>query len=220
MSEDDNDDVFYKACLEKIHRCEYEVIATKVRTGGGIVEVRKALPRFLSMIRNTGPVESTYFLISVDNDRRPQHPDHPQRCDFNQLSKDERNDSCRYCEIEGKIQDKLGKERSIWPIPGAIVIPAEMLESWLLLICDSEKYGTEAKLPVFSDKNKASAIKYYGGKNKVPDQLKDLVDSERQTLGQSKQEFYRHCASILDPDALAQVSLSFAQFLSQVISWN
>ncbi|MGD1861828.1 MAG: hypothetical protein ACFB0E_17885 [Leptolyngbyaceae cyanobacterium] len=195
-------------------------MATRIRKGGGIGAVRQALTPFLNAIKYSGSVESTYFLISVDNDRRPLHPEHLQRDDFKQLSKKEQTDPCRRCEIEGKIQAKLGKDQSTWPISGAIAIPVEMLESWLLLICDPAKYGTEAKLPVFSDKNKASATKYYGSKKKVPDQLKDLVDSERQTLGQSKQEFYRHCASILDPDALAQVSLSFAQFLSQVISWN
>lgn len=220
LSEDDNDDVFYKACLEKIHNREYEILPTRIRKNGGINAVRQALSPFLSIIKNTGPVESTFFLISVDNDRRMLHPDHAKRDDFNQLSKKEQSDPCRYCEIEGRIHAKLGSNREGWPIPGAIVIPVEMLESWLLLICSCDKYGNEAKLPIFPDKAKQSAQNYYGGKKKVPDQLKDLVESERTALGQSKQAFYQHCASQLEPDTLATVSPSFAQFLSQVQNWN
>lgn len=220
LSEDDNDDLFYQACLEKITNCNYEIVPTRLRKGGGIGAVRQALSLFMAGIKNTGPVEATFFLISVDNDRRCLHPDHSQRENFNQLSKREQTDPCRYCEIEGRIQEKLGQDRDQWPIPGAIVIPVEMLESWLLLICNSEKYGSEAKLPIFSEKTKPSAETYYGGKNKVPDQLKDLVDAERNALEQSKQEFYQHCASMLEPDSLASISPSFAQFLDQIQGWS
>lgn len=60
LSEDDNDDVFYKACLEKIHNCEYEIIPTRIRKGGGISAVRQALTPFLSAIKNTGPVPGLF----------------------------------------------------------------------------------------------------------------------------------------------------------------
>jgi hypothetical protein len=219
LSEDDNDDVFYKACLEKIHNCEYEIIPTRIRKGGGISAVRQALTPFLSAIKNTGPVESMFFLVSVDNDRRSLHPEHLKRDDFHKLSKKEQSNPCRHCEIEQRIYSNLGSQPEEWPIPGAIAVPVEMLESWLLLICDQTKYGTETKLPVFSNKEKASAIKYYGGKNKVPNQLKDLVELERQSLGHSKREFYQHCASVLEPTDLARKSSSFAQFLNQVNHW-
>lgn len=220
LSEDDNDDFFYKACLEKITNRDYEILSTRLRKGGGIAAVRQALSLFLIGIQNTGPVEATFFLISVDNDRRCLHPDHAQRADFNQLSKKEQTDPCRYCELEERVQEKFGQDREKWPIPGAIVVPVEMLESWLLLIYNSEKYLSEAKLPIFSEKSKPSAIKYYGGLNKVPDQLKDLVKAERQSLGHSKQEVYQYCASMLKPDALASISPSFSQFLMQIQGWK
>lgn len=221
LSEDDNDDFFYKTCLEKITNCNYEVLPRRLRPGaGGIGEVRQALSPFLADIKRTGTLETTFFLISVDNDRRRTHPNHTQRDDFNKLSKKEQSDPCRFCEIESRIQEKLGQDRKEWPIPGAIVVPVEMLESWLLLICNREKYGSEATLPIFSEKSKSSASKYYGGPNKVPDQLKDLVKAERQLLGHSKREFYQHCASILEPEPLASVSPSFAQFLMQVQGWK
>lgn len=220
LSEDDNDDVFYKACLEKIHDREYEILPTRIRKGGGIGAVRQALSPFLSMIKNTGPVDSTFFLISVDNDRRRLHPTHAKREDFKKLSKKEQNDPCRYCEIEKRIQEKLGTSREAWPIPGAIVIPVEMLESWLLLICNGKQFRSEAKLPVFAMKDQKSAQDYYRGKNKVPAQLKDLVEVERRALGQSKQEFYRYCAGLLESDSLATASSSFAQFLNQIQSWH
>jgi len=220
LSEDDNDDVFYKACLERIHDCEYEILPTRIRKGGGIGAVRQALPPFLSVIKNTGPVESTFFLISVDNDRRPLHPDHPQREDFHKLSKKEQTDPCRHCEVAGRIQEKLGEQQDDWPIPGAIAVPVEMLESWLLLICNPEKYRAETELPVFANKDKPSAQNYYSRKKPVPDQLKELVELERQILGHSKRQFYQHCASVLNPDALVQVSPSFSQFLSQISHWT
>jgi hypothetical protein len=220
LSEDDNDDFFYKACVEKITDREYEILPTRLRKGGGICEVRKSLPLFLANIQFTGFVETTFFLISVDNDRRCTHPEHSQREDFSKLSKKEQTDPCRFCEIEGRVQENLGQDREQWPIPGAIVIPVEMLESWLLLICNREKYGSEAQLPIFAEKIKSSASKYYGSPNKVPDQLKDLAEAERQSLGQNKREFYQHCASILEPNNLASVSPSFAQFLVQTQSWQ
>ena len=220
LSEDDNDDLFYKACLEKITNRTYEILPTRLRKNGGIGAVRQALSPFLAGIKNTGPVEAIFFLISIDNDRRRTHPEQTQRENFHKLSRKEQTDPCRFYEIERRVQEKLGQNREEWPIPGAIVIPVEMLESWLLLICNSEKYSSEAKLPIFSEKVKPSAIKYYGGSNKVPDQLKDLAEAERQSLGQSKREFYQHCASILEPDALALVSPSFAQFLRQVQGWQ
>jgi hypothetical protein len=226
LSEDDNDDIFYKACLEKIHTCEYEVVPTRLRKGGGIGQVRQALTLFLNSIKNTGYVDSTFFLVSVDNDRRIPHADHInqadfQRSDFNQLSKTERRDQrCRHCELEQRIGEKLGVDRDGWPIPGAIAVPVEMLESWLLLICRGDRYASEAQLPVFSEKTKSSAQTYYGGPQKVPDQLKDLVEAERQVLDQSKRDFYLHCAQQLDPPKLAAVSPSFAEFLKQLDAWH
>ena len=219
LSEDDNDDFFYKACLEKIHDCEYEIIPTRLRRGGGIGEVRKALPLFLNTINNMGFVESTFFLIAVDNDRRPLHPIHA-RDDFDRLPPKEQRDSCRYCEIEGRIQEKLGLAREQWPICGAIAVPVEMLESWLLLICNPNKYKLEAELPIFSEKTKEQAKTYYGTPKNVPPQLKELVDAERKDLGHSKREFYEHCAHRLVPESLATVSPSFSHFLDQVQSWH
>ena len=54
--------------------------------------------------------------------------------------------------VRGVIRSILG-ERHEWPIPGAIAVPVEMLESWLLLISDGEKHQDEASLPPFARKD-------------------------------------------------------------------
>lgn len=110
-------------------------------------------------------------------------------------------------------------ERDEWPIPGAIAVPVEMLESWLLLICNGETYRDEASLPPFGRKNQKLARDFYTPKD-PPDQLKDLSDLEKRERGiDATLEFVAYCAGQLDPDDLAARAPSFALFRSQVDSW-
>ncbi len=169
----------------------------------------------LQQIQQSGYVEETFFLIALDNDRSPVHPTHEQRPG---LSIKEKQKTCRFCEIDEVIQSFLG-ERHEWPIQGAVAVPVEMLESWLLLICQGEKHRDEASLPPFARQDQKLARDFYASK-RPPDQLKDLCDLEKQERGiDAALEFFAYCAGRFDPDDLAARAPSFALFKRQVDSW-
>ena len=215
LSESDNDDAFFKACVERLTGKTLELVSRRLRRGGGLSELRSKSRILLGQIKHTGYVEETFFLIALDNDRSPVHPTHEQHSG---LSEKERQKGCRYCEIDALIQRMLG-ERGQWPIPGAVAVPVEMLESWLLLICQGEKYQDEASLPPFAKKDRSLASNYYSPKN-PPDQLKDLRDLEKQERGiDATLEFVAYCAGRLDPDDLAARAPSFALLKRQLDSW-
>lgn len=217
LTEDDNDDLFFLACLEQLTGKHFEPLPIKRRKGGGIKAVRSQLPFVVQNIQRTGRVDETYFVIVVDNDRSPLHPSHELRQD---LSKPEQGKQCRICELEEVVEAILGEDRTQWPIAGAIAVPVEMLESWLLLICHPD--WEQAHLPFFARKH-GLATQYHQNEP-VPDQLKELVHQAQNTLQEegiitSKGEFYLHCGLNLDAEHLAKVSRSFDYFKSQVDDW-
>lgn len=214
LSESDHDDAFYKACIERLTGKTVELISRRLRRGGGLSELRSKSRILLGQIKHTGYVAETFFLIALDNDRSPVHPTHEQRSG---LSRKERQKVCRYCEVDSVIQSILG-ERAEWLIPGAVAVPVEMLESWLLLICDGENYRDEASLPPFATKEGKLARDFYAPRN-PPDQLKDLCDIERQKLSIDTRGFIVYCAGRLEPDDLVGRAPSFALFTRQVASW-
>ena len=214
LSESDNDDAFFKACVERLIGKSVQLVPRRLRPGSGVTMLRSNSHLMLQQIQQSGYAEETFFLIAWDNDRSPVHPTHERRPG---LSKKERQNVCRYCEIDSMIRNILG-ERADSPILGTVAVPVEMLESWLLLICNAEKYRDEASLPPFPRKDKPLALKYYSRKN-PPNQLKDLRDIEMQKLGMDTGRFIVHCASRLDPNDLAARAPSFALFKSQVDSW-
>ncbi|MBV7336806.1 hypothetical protein KFU94_52965 [Chloroflexi bacterium TSY] len=213
LTEDDNDDIFYEGCVTKITGDSYEAVSRRLRKGSGISAVRGSIRFMIRDIRRTGSVESTYFVVAMDNDRAPEHPEHTQ---LSGLSKSDESKSCRYCEMLRAIEDELGPERDAWPIQGAIAVPVQMLESWLLLIC-GHSAGT---LPLFAKKSQDLARQFYASQA-PPDQLKDLCNLERQNRGAlSMGEFCLECAlDLLDPEVLARKSPSFAQLKEQIEKW-
>ncbi len=215
LSESDNDDAFFKACVERLTGRTLELVSRRLRRGGGLSELRSKSRILLGQIKHTGYVEETFFLIALDNDRSPVHPTHERRSG---LSIKEKQKTCRFCEIDEVIRSILG-ERDEWPIPGAVAVPVEMLESWLLLICHGEKHRDEASLPPFARQDQKRARDFYAPK-KPPDQLKDLCDLEKQERGiDTTLEFVVDCAGRLDPDDLAARAPSFALFKRQLDSW-
>ncbi len=218
LSEDDSDDVFYQYWLTKITNKPFELLpSNRVRSSGGVAELRKKLPYFLRIIRDTGPVDNTFFLIAVDNDRSPVHPDHVRRSDFSKLLRADQLKDCQYCAITQSIQAELGDDQSDWPIQGAIAIPVEMIESWQLLICNPEQYQHEQNLPIFPEQKKRLAQAYYTSSN-APEQLKDLIKKEKRKFG-STREFCQYCAEQLNVKDLMGRSPSFTQFVHQVQAW-
>jgi len=219
LSEDENDDVFYKGCVEKITGMHFELIPRRIRKGGGISYVRKHIPLLLRDIKFSGYVENTFFLISLDNDRSPTHPDHEIQKFFHKLPKKEQAKTCRYCEIENLAKQILGFKRNSWPISGAIAVPVQMIESWFLLICDSKKYENEKSLPIFAKQKSELAKRFYAPK-KPSKQLKDLCADERKKLQMNlKKDFCQYCADNLIPGKLQITSDSFGLFNSQVADW-
>jgi len=219
LSEDDIDDMFYSLCVEKIKGGDYKLIPRRLRRGGGISQVRRYLPILLKDIQHTGEVENTFFVIALDNDRTPAHPAHQQIPNINKLPKKERRKTCRFCELEKTACEILGTDRDAWPIKGAIAVPVQMLESWMLLICNREEYKDEASLPLFAEQSSFLAKMYYAPKQ-PGNQLKDLAGLEKGNLGiNSREDFCLYCIEHLTPDDLALVSPSFSLFLRQVNNW-
>jgi hypothetical protein len=78
LSEDGFDDQVYVYVLESLLGTRVEPVPLRLRRGGGIGEVRKKLPLLVSAIRRTGPVDDTYFVVAIDNDRAPPHAAHAE----------------------------------------------------------------------------------------------------------------------------------------------
>ncbi|MCP4658900.1 MAG: hypothetical protein GY856_26105 [bacterium] len=219
LSEDDNDDAFYKRCVEKLTGEAFFLISRRLRRGGGISQVRRYMNILFDDIRHTGPVENTFFVVALDNDRSPVHPEHEKLPGVHKLPKKEQRKVCRFCEIEREARQALGENREEWPIKGAIAVPVQMMESWLLLICNGEEYDTEANLPVFAKKDSGLARLYYAPR-KPTDQLKDLRNIERRRLSiASSWELCVDCGNHLIPEELRERSDSFVQFEDQVKEW-
>lgn len=223
ISEDERDDVFYAFCAEKITGRSFTQLPRVMRRGGGNNEVKKGLKVFLSGLTYTGHVDDTFFIVSLDNDRAPHHPDHtsPPQLDPSRITnfpKRERDRTCRVCELNEGIELQLGDERSAWPIQGAVAVPQEMLESWLLLVSPHNAFEHEAALPLFSLQSSPLAKRYFG-EGKIPPQLKDLVRMERLAQNISKDDYILDCAANLDPELLATQSPSFKRFKAQLEAW-
>jgi len=173
----------------------------------------------MQQITYSDQVDDTYFVASLDNDRSQIHPEHISRLDpgkVSRLPKKEQNKPCRYCELEQTINAELGAER---PIPGAIAVPVEMLESWLLLISNPTEYRDEASLPLFARKTAPLAKKYFAS-HSPPPQLKELKKLEKERLAlASNSDYCLYCAEALEPEELAERSPIFALFKEQVERW-
>ncbi len=219
LSESDYDDLFYTLCLEAITKQGYHLISRRMRRGSGISSVRSSIRLLLKDIAHTGSVDNTFFVIALDNDRCPVHPQHEQIPHIHKLPDREQHKQCRFCEIEQSIRDVLGEDRHHWPIKGAIAVPVQMLESWLLLICNPDAYNNERSLPLFAWKSQALAQRYYAPQQ--PDeQLKDLKEREKVRLQlASEEDLCLYCIEQLVPETLAHIAPSFALFKQQVEEW-
>lgn len=208
LSEDDFDDEVYLYVLEALLGTRVDPVAVRLRRGGGIGEVRKKLPLFLQHIRRTGHVDDTYFVVAIDNDRAPQHSAHEPTVP--------RAAGCRHCDLDGAIHAATPDG---WPIPGAIAVPVQMMEAWLLLMIDPARYPQEATLPQCGWRDQPVARSVYGAD--PPPQLKDLTEMEQREAGlATKSDFAVECVLRLDATDLAQRSPSFAHFQRQVSRWS
>ena len=122
-------------------------------------------------------------------------------------------------ELEKAITEILRSNRHQWPIKGAIAVPVQMLESWLLLICDPTRYRNETALPYFPYASDSKAQRYYAP-HQPPPQLKDLKALEKSKLGLTfEDDFCLHCLDKLVPVELAAIAPSFELFKRQIEAW-
>ena len=215
LTEDDHDDLFFERCAERISGLTFhQVNPRRIRKEGGVSEVLNRLPNFLNDLKSAVGYDRAFFIIAIDNDRSPSHPGHQR---ISNLPKIDQSKGCRMCELDRDIIKRLGPDRSKWPAQGAVAVPVQMLESWLLLSLDPT--ATDESLPLFSKQAKRSARDYHNGN--PPLQLKDrleeqLVKSSHHRMG----ELILEVAGELDLDELARKSLSFRQFREQVDTWK
>lgn len=216
LTEDDNDDLFFEACLEKLTGLSFQLDNTRIRMrkGAGIAETRRMLRLVLQDLQRAGKQKNTYLVVTVDNDRAALHPHHTAR---HELTAVEKPKACRFCELQRAITELWGNNPAQWPVQVAIAVPVEMLESWLLLICGHPP----ETLPIFGTKAQPTTARYFAP-HQPPDQLKDLCQVEMTRAAiKAKAEFYLDCAaSRLDPAKLAAQSPSFADFKQQVKRWQ
>ncbi|MGH7440167.1 MAG: hypothetical protein ACRENE_31125, partial [Polyangiaceae bacterium] len=183
-----------------------DVIRLRLRRGGGVSEVRKKLRLLLAHIRYTGVQPDTYFVVGMDNDRALEHPSHQPLPHSDETP-------CRHCALMNALHSGMPDG---WPIPGAIAVPVQMIESWLLLMHDRAPYPAESALPPFARKDQPAARQLLGP-SPAP-QLKDLVDLARGE--QTPLEFALGCVLTLDAKALAARSPSFERFCDQILAWT
>jgi hypothetical protein len=206
LSEDDFDDQVYVYLLECLLSGPVDIDRMRLRRGGGIGEVRKKLPLLLAHINHVGLHEGAYFLVAMDNDRAREHPHHEARPHSSA-------EPCRHCALVDALHAGMPEGR---PIPGAIAVPVQMIETWLLLMHDREKYPEESALPPFGRRDQPLARQVLGAN--PPPQLKDLLDAERGPA--TKEEFCVSCVLRLEPDDLSARSPSFRLFRDQVSAWR
>lgn len=206
LSEDDFDDQVYTYILEMLISGRVEVVQVRLRRGGGIGEVRKKLRLLLALIRQVGVQPDMYFVVAMDNDRALEHPSHEPRPHSEDAP-------CRHCAL---IEAVYAGMPDGWPIPGAIAVPVQMIETWLLLMHDRARYPEESVVPPFGRSDQPIARRLLGAN--PPPQLKDLVDAERGRA--TRTEFSLNCVLRLDPEDLGDRSPSFRRFRDQVSEWQ
>jgi hypothetical protein len=214
LTEDGSDDLFYEACAQRVTGRSFHAESAKVKRGAGVGAVRVAIKYLLRGILRTGPVPDTFFIVALDNDRAPQHPDGARPPGA--LSAADQRKRNRHDELHESVAAVLGADRSHWPIPGALAIPVEMMEGWVLLMCDPQR---PQPLPYFPSADKAAAQQYHGNANPPP-QLKDLAHSEATARGKAnRHELAIEVAFAHDHVAVAAVSRSYAHFREQLLTW-
>ncbi|OFZ82562.1 MAG: hypothetical protein A2583_14505 [Bdellovibrionales bacterium RIFOXYD1_FULL_53_11] len=202
ISEDDIDDCYFLGITQKISGHSFTLMPQRLRKNGGISAAKKAFYRVQTQIKwMKQKVEDCFFVMAIDNDRAPAHPEHSR---IPGLPPQDQKKECRFCELEREAMRNLGPRRTEWNIGGAIAIPVQMLESWLLLSLDSSL--TDDTLPIFPDGCK---------------QLKDLFrDFYNQSGLPSKKEFIEKCIDQTNIENLQSRSASFKQFVDQIYEWN
>ncbi|MDI1315374.1 hypothetical protein [Prosthecobacter sp.] len=213
VAESEGDALFYLTCAERVHGTAFEYKFIDSRLGTGIAKARKMMRHMFAAIRNSGGGgPGIFWIAALDNDRAPQHPDGARP--FGTLSASDQRKTNRHAELLAEASSHNVSR------PGAIAVPVEMIESWVLQALSP---GARLDLPAFAEQEAALAIHYYrlNHRSSPPPQLKDLADAAMRKRGCSDwYEFLIEVASQLDAETLAQQSRSFALFLDDLKRWK
>jgi hypothetical protein len=215
VSEDDNDASFFAMCADLVTGHRYEVIAIRSRKRRGYNAVQTLLEGNLRRAAGEANAGSDVsFLVGIDNDRSP-HPENAGM-DRSKLIDEEKNRQSRLEWVSKVIKDVLGVDRDAWPLPVAIAVPVEMLESWLVrALRDLELQPSRH----FSRSDSLRARQFYHPLAPPP-QWKDLAELEQSNariLG--KQEFYLHALTACSLESWAARSVSFRMFKEWLDRW-
>jgi hypothetical protein len=111
------------------------------------------------------------------------------------------------------LTDRLGEDRSAWPVEVALAVPIEMIESWLLVLHNPTSRG----LPIFSTANRRLPREYHG--ENPPPQLKDLRNDDAKAKGLTLDDYFWSAAEC-DVAAAAAASPSLQLFVEELQSWR
>jgi hypothetical protein len=215
VAESDYDAYFYGLCAEWMTGVRYEVFPIKSRKRSGYRAVQNLMGDNLSVARSQARAGAEVcFLAGIDNDRAP-HPEN-ETMNRNRLNDEERNRPSRHDWMMATVLKKLGQNRVAWPLPVALAVPVEMIESWIIRSrCDAPLQPAR----YFSRADTLRAREFYES-HTPPPQWKDLADEE-QARGEYKDkwDFYFDVVLNLNPAELAARSLSFRLFKEWLDAW-
>jgi hypothetical protein len=212
VAESARDQDFYDLLAEKATGCAFDrVESARLPEGSNYKTAIAAARMLLKSLENLTSPQELAIIIAVDNDRAPGHPGAtpPPRplvgVDCKKVP--------RYPAVLQMLATALGPSRENWPVDVALAMPVEMIESWVLLLCNPAR----PSLPIFAESAQSLARAYHG--ETPPPQLKDLCKLEAAAAGKSLGEYFWFAAE-QNLDSAAAVSGSLRMFVDEVRGWR
>ena len=213
LSEGERDELFYELIAERVTERTFERPSDfRLRHGANWKTALAGGRLLLNRVKHWEGQQDVAVILAIDNDRAPGHPGSvlppPRPLVGLDLKKQP-----RYPAIVKLVAEALGEDRGRWPVDVAIAMPVEMIESWVLLLCNPHRPA----LPLFAGADQHSARAYYGAT--PPPQLKDLCKVEAAALGKTLTEFFWHAAEQEIAPATA-ASPSLRMFVEELHRWR
>lgn len=215
VAESDYDAYFYALCAELFTGHRYEPVVIKSRKRTGTSAVQNLMLGNLRKARGQASAGADVsFIAGIDNDRSP-HAEN-DAMDRGRLSEAERTRPSRRDWMLEVVEKTLGADRKAWPLPVALAVPVEMIESWIVRAVRADDFQPAR---YFSRQDSQRARQFYEPLSPPP-QWKDLADELQENSGlKNKRDFYFHIAVTMDAAAVAQRSLSFQDFKETLDGW-
>ena len=212
LSEGERDELFYELIAERVTgRTFGRPSDFRLRHGANWKTALAGGRLLLNRVKHWTESQEVAVILAIDNDRAPGHPGalpHPRPLVGHDLKKPP-----RFPAVMKMVTDSLGTDRQAWPVKVAVAMPVEMIESWVLLLCDPHRPA----LPLFAEAIQPSARAYYGAA--PPPQLKDLCKSEAAALGASLDEYFWR-ATEQNIEAAGASSPSLRMFVNELAQWQ